>query len=147
MRKLFLSLIITLGVLAAPNAWADLDTGGTTLDATKAGKAKLQQIMTSICSATGTGTDATIKTSVSKTDAGYVEPGTVFFVDMNSHWIGTYKNYSVYQEINEGVKDVIQVKDKSKQTTKTGTFYTHEASNANKFFFIVRRSERRTGSQ
>lgn len=146
MRKLFLSLIITLGALSAPNAWADLDTGGTTLDATKAGKAKLQQIMTSICSATGTGTDATIKTSVSKTDAGYVEPGTVFFVDMNSHWIGTYENYSVYKEINEGVKDVIQVKDKSKQTTKTGTFYTHEASNANKFFFIVRRSERRTGN-
>ena len=146
MRRLFLSLIITLGALSAPNAWADLDTGGTTLDATKAGKAKLQQIMTSICSATGTGTDATIKTSVSKTDAGYVEPGTVFFVDMNSHWIGTYENYSVYKEINEGVKDVIQVKDKSKQTTKTGTFYTHEASNANKFFFIVRRSERRTGN-
>ena len=65
MRKLFLSLIITLGAFAAPNAWADLDTGGTKLDATEAGKAKLQQIMTSICSATCTGTDDTIKTYVS----------------------------------------------------------------------------------
>ena len=114
MRKLFLSFLITLGAFAAPNLWADVDKGGenSLLDKTDAGKAKLQSIMTSICSANGTGTTATIKTSVSKTDAtGYVEPGTVFFVDMKSYWIGNYKNYSVYIEINEGVKDVIQVKD------------------------------------
>ena len=141
MKKLFFSLLITLGVLYTPNAMAEgtLRTGGKTL--TEQGRtADLQSYLKNICGATNTGTGATINGTPNN------NAGDVYFVGINHYWVGSLKDneYTSYDQINKGVDKIEKVKDESKQTTSSGTFYTYEAKNANKFFFIVRRASKKT---
>lgn len=141
MKKLFFSLLITLGVLYTPNAMAEgtLRTGGKTL--TEQGRtADLQSYLKNICGAKSTGSSATINGTPNN------NVGDVYFVGINHYWVGSLQNnsYNSYDQINKGVDKIEKVKDESKQTTSSGTFYTYEAKNANKFFFIVRRASKKT---
>ena len=141
MKKLFFSLLITLGAIYTPNAMAEgtLRTGGKTL--TEQGRAAdLQSYLKNICGAKSTGSSATINGTPNN------NAGDVYFVGINHYWVGSLQNnsYNSYDQINNGVDKIEKVKDESKQTTSSGTFYTYEAKNANKFFFIVRRASKKT---
>ena len=144
MRKLFLSLIITLGALAAPNLWADgyLREGGKSLVDQKR-TADLNAWLTNICGASSTSSGCKITGKPS-------DPITtgVYFVGINHYWVGVNKNLDPYTQINEGVDKIEQIQKKGMLKTGEGsgygTFYTYEAKNANKFFFIVKRSSKKT---
>ena len=153
MRRLFLSLIITLGVLAAPNAWAQgglrTDKDGNKLgqSLTAAGRTNDLNSFISICGGTLNGTNITF--SDDNEPANTV--GDVYFVGINHYWKGVNSDadkMSAYTQLNEGVTKIEKVKEdgmlKTGTSSEYGTFYTYEAKNANKFFFIVRRDNRGT---
>lgn len=155
MRRLFLSLIITLGVLAAPTAWAGgkVQSPGTSL-VNKGLTVTLETYLKTICGATYDSKTETwsMNTSTAPSDAA---KGDVYFVAINDYWIGSSgapsdatitSGYSFYDQVNEGVDYIKKVDNKSMQTTSSGRFYTHEAENVDKFFFIERRSAYRTKS-
>lgn len=136
MKKLIICLLITLTGLLGQNALAQgiLLDGGTALSDTQT-----QQYLKDICGATGSGTSWNISNT-----APNVGVGTVYFVDVNDYWKGLNNNtYDAYGQISKGVKKITVVSEDSKQTTTSGTFYTHPATDANKFFFIVRASSRK----
>ncbi len=144
MRKLFLSFLITLGAFAAPNLWADghLRDGGESL--VKQNRTdELNTWLTNICGAnsTSSGCEITGKPSDPITTG-------VYFVGINHYWVGVNKNLDPYTQINEGVDKIEQIQKKGMLKTGEGsgygTFYTYEAKNANKFFFIVKRSSKKT---
>ena len=116
MRRLFLSLIITLGVLAAPTAWAGgkVQSPGTSL-VNKGLTVTLETYLKTICGATYDSKKGTwsMNTSTAPSDAAEKE---VYFVAINDYWIGssgapsdatTTNGYSFYDQVNEGV-DYIQ---------------------------------------
>lgn len=153
MRRLFLSLIITLGALSAPNAWAQgglrTDKDGKKLgqSLTAAGRTNDLNSFISICGGTLDGTDITF--SDDNEPANTV--GDVYFVGINHYWKGVNSDadkMSAYTQLNEGVTKIEKVKEdgmlKTGTSSEYGTFYTYEAKNANKFFFIVRRDNRGT---
>lgn len=154
MRKLFLSLIITLGAFAAPNLWAQgglrTDKDGNKLgqSLTAAGRTNDLNSFISICGGTLNGTNITF--SDDNEPANTV--GDVYFVGINHYWKGVNSkanNMSAYTQLNEGVTKIEKVKEdgmlKTGTSSEYGTFYTYEAKNANKFFFIVRRDHRGLG--
>ncbi|MDD6900334.1 MAG: hypothetical protein PUE25_00695, partial [bacterium] len=95
--------------------------------------------MKDICGATGSRTSYTITTTPNN------NVGDVYFVGINNYWVGNKKDsYSVYDQVNRGVTLIDKVQDDSKQETSTGTFYTYQAKNANKFFFIVRNKDKKS---
>lgn len=116
-----------------------LRPGGKTLTE-KERTADLQSYLKNICGAKSTGSSATINGTPNN------NVGDVYFVGINHYWVGSLQNnsYNSYDQINKGVDKIEKVKDESKQTTSSGTFYTYEAKNANKFFFIVRRASKKT---
>lgn len=155
MRKLFLSFLITLGAFAAPNLWAGgkVQSPGTSL-VDKGKTVTLETYLKTICGATFDSENGTwsMNTSTAPSDAAEKD---VYFVAINDYWIGssgapsdatTSSDYSFYDQVNEGVDYIIKVDKKSMQTTLSGRFYTHEAENVDKFFFIERRSAYRTKS-
>lgn len=159
MRKLFLSFLITLGAFAAPNLWAlgKVQSPGTSL-ADKGKTVTLETYLKTICGATYDSEDDTwtIPSTATNDSKMYVS-GTVFFVTVNDYWIGSKEapaksgtstnSYDVYNQINEGVESIEVVdSEKGSQTTNSGTFYTHEAKDVTKFFFIVKRSSRKTSN-
>ncbi len=155
MRKLFLSFLITLGAFAAPNLWAGgkVQSPGTSL-AEKGKTVTLETYLKTICGATYDSENQTwsMNTSTAPSDAAEKD---VYFVAINDYWIGSKgapddaklsDSYSFYDQVNEGVDYIKKVDNKSMQTTSSGRFYTHEAENVDKFFFIERRSAYRTKS-
>ena len=143
MKKLFFSLLITFGAVSySPCVFAGgtLRTGGKTL--VEQGRTNdLTSWLLNVCGATSATSDA----SINGTPTNNV--GDVYFVGINHYWKGsTSGSFSSYDQINKGVDKIEKVSDDSKLTTSSGTFYTYEAKNANKFFFIVRRSTKKTDS-
>ena len=147
MRKLFLSLIITLGAFAAPNLWAEGDLRPnasnekvgkslTTQGRFKDLKTYLENIIGATLTIDGTDTTAVMSSSVKPTSS----KGDVYFVEVNDFWKGNQTTGdNIYQTINKGVNKIEMVDPDKKQTTSTGVFYPYQAENTNKFFFIVRR--------
>ena len=138
MKKSFLTLVAAL-VLFNANVFAgSLRTGGKTL--VESGRTtELASWLKDICGATGSGTSYTITTTPNN------NVGDVYFVGINNYWVGNISGkYSVYDQVNRGVTLIDKVQDDSKQKTSTGTFYTYQAKNANKFFFIVRAKNKKT---
>lgn len=138
MKKSFLTLVAAL-VLFNANVFAgSLRTGGKTL--VESGRTtELASWLKDICGATGSGTSYTITTTPNN------NVGDVYFVGINNYWVGNKNDsYSVYNQVNRGVTLIDKVQDDSKQETSTGTFYTYQAKNANKFFFIVRAKNKKT---
>ena len=138
MKKSFLTLVAAL-VLFNANVFAgSLRTGGKTL--VESGRTtELASWLKDICGATGSGTSYTITTTPNN------NVGDVYFVGINNYWVGSKRyGYSVYNQVNRGVTLIDKVQDDSKQETSTGTFYTYQAKNANKFFFIVRAENKKT---
>ena len=138
MKKSFLTLVAAL-VLFNANVFAgSLRTGGKTL--VESGRTtELASWLKDICGATGSGTSYTITTTPNN------NVGDVYFVGINNYWVGNISGkYSVYDQVNSGVTLIDKVQDDSKQETSTGTFYTYQAKNANKFFFIVRAKNKKT---
>ena len=155
MRKLFISFLITLGFLASPNLWAQgglrTDSEGNKLgeSLTDAGLTNDLNSFISICGGTLSGK------SISFSDD--VEPANkvrdVYFVGINHYWKGVNSSpnsMSAYTQLNEGVTKIEKVPEEGMLQTgegdEYGTFYTYEAKNANKFFFIVRRDNRGKGA-
>lgn len=149
MKKLIICLLITLTGLLGQNALAQTITKpssggfvtvngktGTALDATIT-----ENYLTEICGISGTSGTTTDWTYNS---TGPTTTGEVFFVEVNDYWCGMKNQYNNYTQINKGVTKISTV-DHS-QETSTGTFYTHPATNVNKFFFIKKRSSRRSGN-
>ena len=139
MKKSFLTLVAAL-VLFNANVFAgSLRTGGKTL--VESGRTtELASWLKDICGATGSGTSYTITTTPNN------NVGDVYFVGINNYWVGNISGkYSVYDQVNRGVTLIDKVQDDSKQKTSTGTFYTYQAKNANKFFFIVRARKAKSG--
>ncbi len=135
MKKLFITLSIALGLFGAVDANAGvLVSGGKSL-VDQGRTAELNSWLTDICGATGSGTSYTLSSSNKPKN----NVGDVYFVSINDYWKGNKSNYSIYDQINLGVDNIEKVKESSKQETSSGTFYTHEAKDVNKFFFIVRR--------
>lgn len=140
MKKSFLTLVAAL-VLFNANVFAgSLRTGGKTL--VESGRTtELASWLKDICGATGSGNSYTITTTPNN------NVGDVYFVGINNQWVGAVDgSYSVYNQINEGVTLIDKVQEDGKQTTNSGTFYTYEAKNANKFFFIVRNKDKKSES-
>ena len=139
MKKSFLTLVAAL-VLFNANVFAgSLRTGGKTL--VESGRTtELASWLKDICGATGSGTSYTITTTPNN------NVGDVYFVGINNYWVGNKSGYSVYNQVNSGVTLIDKVQDEGKQVTSTGTFYTYQAKNANKFFFIVRAEKAKSGS-
>ena len=138
MKKSFLTLVAAL-VLFNANVFAgSLRTGGKTL--VESGRTtELASWLKDICGATGSGTSYTITTTPNN------NVGDVYFVGINNYWVGSKRyGYSVYNQVNRGVTLIDKVQDEGKQKTSTGTFYTYQAKNANKFFFIVRAKNKKT---
>ena len=138
MKKSFFTLVAAL-VLFNANVFAgSLRTGGKTL--VESGRTtELASWLKDICGATGSRTSYTITTTPNN------NVGDVYFVGINNYWVGNMKDsYSVYNQVNRGVTLIDKVQDESKQETSTGTFYTYQAKNANKFFFIVRAKNMKT---
>ena len=141
MKKFFIYLLITMTGLAAQNAWAQgvLLDGGSELD-----DATTKNYLEEFCGLTST-TDSDGNTTWSfakDSKDNYVAPKgakDVFFVEVNDYWKGLNSGYDFYTQISRGVKKISTVNTDSKQTTSSGTFYTHQATDVNKFFFIVRR--------
>lgn len=132
MKKSFLTLLAAFVLFSANVTAGSLRTGGKTL--VESGKTELlSSWLKDICGATGSGKSYTITTAPNNS------VGDVYFVGINNHWVGAVDgSYSVYNQINEGVTLIDKVQEDGKQTSNSGTFYTYEAKNANKFFFIVR---------
>ena len=140
MKKSFLTLVAAF-VLFNANVFAgSLRTGGKTL--VESGRTtELASWLKDICGATGSGNSYTITTTPNN------NVGDVYFVGINNYWVGNKKDsYSVYNQVNSGVTLIDKVQDDSKQETATGTFYTYQAKNANKFFFIVRAKDKKSKS-
>lgn len=147
MRRLFLSLIITLGAFAAPNLWAEGDLRPnasnekvgkslTTQGRFKDLKTYLENIIGATLTIDGTDTTAVMSSSVKPTSS----KGDVYFVEVNDFWKGNQTTgTNIYQTINKGVNKIEKVDPDKKQTTSTGDFYPYQAENTNKFFFIARR--------
>ena len=138
MKKSFLTLVAAL-VLFNANVFAgSLRTGGKTL--VESGRTtELASWLKDICGATGSGTSYTITTTPNN------NVGDVYFVGINNYWVGSKRyGYSVYNQVNRGVTLIDKVQDEGKQKTSTGTFYTYQAKNANKFFFIVRNKDKKS---
>lgn len=151
MKKLFIPLLITMTGLAVNSALAQ-----STATITKPGKSGF----VTVNGQTGTELDAATTNSYLEDICGlfnvkgtwqyenasgkYVAPktaGDVFFVEVNDYWIGYNKSgYDFETQIKKGVKKISTVDGNSSYTTTTGTFYTHPATDVNKFFFIVRKS-------
>ena len=151
MKKLFIPLLITMTGLAVNSALAQ-----STATITKPGSSGF----VTVDGQTGTELDATTTNSYLEDICGlfnvdgtwqytnasgkYVAPktaGDVFFVEVNDYWIGyNVDGYDFETQIKKGVKRITAVDANSSQKTSTGTFYTHPATDVNKFFFIVRRS-------
>ena len=143
MKKFFIYLLITMTGLAAQNAWAQgslVTENG--LSGSKLTSDLLTEYLTNICGAVTTtsfwGTTTTEITGVPQGKAG-----DVYFVEVNNFWKGNGTLSDVKTQVESGVKKITKVNTESKHTTNTGTFYTHPATKANKFFFIVRRQARR----
>ncbi|MGN0228955.1 MAG: T9SS type A sorting domain-containing protein [Muribaculaceae bacterium] len=139
MKKSFLTLVAAF-VLFNANVFAgSLRTGGKTL--VESGRTtELASWLKDICGATGSGTSYTITTTPNN------NVGDVYFVGINNYWVGsTGGSYSVYNQVNSGVTLIDKVQDDGKQATSTGIFYTYQAKNANKFFFIVRAEKAKSG--
>ena len=132
MKKSFFTLLAAFVLFSANVTAGSLRTGGKTL--VESGNTELlSSWLKDICGATGSGTSYTITTAPNNS------VGDVYFVGINNYWVGAKGgSYSVYNQINEGVTLIDKVQEDGKQTTNSGTFYTYEAKNANKFFFIVR---------
>ena len=140
MKKSFLTLVAAL-VLFNANVFAgSLRTGGKTL--VESGRTtELASWLKDICGATGSRTSYTITTTPNN------NVGDVYFVGINNYWVGSKRyGYSVYNQVNRGVTLIDKVQDEGKQKTSTGTFYTYQAKNANKFFFIVRNKDKKSES-
>ena len=138
MKKSFFTLVAAL-VLFNANVFAgSLRTGGKTL--VESGRTtELASWLKDICGATASRTSYTITTTPNN------NVGDVYFVGINNYWVGNISGkYSVYDQVNRGVTLIDKVQDEGKQKTSTGTFYTYQAKNANKFFFIVRAKNKKT---
>lgn len=138
MKKSFLTLVAAL-VLFNANVFAgSLRTGGKTL--VESGRTtELASWLKDICGATSSRNSYTITTTPNN------NVGDVYFVGINNYWVGNISGkYSVYDQVNRGVTLIDKVQDEGKQKTSTGTFYTYQAKNANKFFFIVRAKNKKT---
>ena len=138
MKKSFFTLVAAL-VLFNANVFAgSLRTGGKTL--VESGRTtELASWLKDICGATASRTSYTITTTPNN------NVGDVYFVGINNYWVGNISGkYSVYDQVNRGVTLIDKVQDEGKQKTSTGTFYTYQAKNANKFFFIVRAKNMKT---
>lgn len=156
MKKLFIYLLITMTGLAVNSALAQ-----STATITKPGKSGF----VTVNGQTGTELDVATTESYLKDFCGlfnvngtwryknaqnqYVKPkseGDVFFVEVNDYWMGVNNQNTAdyYDQISKGVKKISTVDGNSSQATTTGTFYTHPATDVNKFFFIVRRQDKAT---
>lgn len=138
MKKSFFTLVAAL-VLFNANVFAgSLRTGGKTL--VESGRTtELASWLKDICGATSSRNSYTITTTPNN------NVGDVYFVGINNYWVGNISGkYSVYDQVNRGVTLIDKVQDEGKQKTSTGTFYTYQAKNANKFFFIVRAKNKKT---
>ncbi len=155
MKKLFIPLLITMTGLASNSAFAQeatvtkpennsgfvtvvkdgITSTGTALDQTTA-----EKYLAEICGATGSGTSWII--SETAPTHGTDESG-VYFVEVNDYWIGMQGTWSLYDQVTKGVSKISAVKQQSAQETSSGTFYTHPATDVNKFFFIKQLSEKR----
>ena len=102
MRKLFLSLLITLGFLASPNLWADghLREGGESLVEQNRTN-ELNTWLTNICGASSTSSGCTI----TGTPSDKITTG-VYFVGINHYWVGVNSGRDPYVQINEGVDKI-----------------------------------------
>lgn len=140
MKKSFLTLLAAFVLFSANVTAGSLRTGGKTL--VESGKTELlSSWLKDICGATGSDKSYSITTAPNNS------VGDVYFVGINNHWVGEVDgSYSVYNQINEGVTLIDKVQEDGKQTTNSGTFYTYEAKNANKFFFIVRNKDMKSDS-
>lgn len=161
MKKLFIPLLITLTGLAVNSALAQsgvaitkpsssgfLTVTGRTPQELDAATAK--SYLEDICGLVGTTSGNTTTWAYKKDSNGdYVKPkseGDVFFVEVNDYWMGVNnsKKGNFYDQISKGVKKISTVNGNSSQKTSSGTFYTHPATDVNKFFFIVRRQDAET---
>ena len=153
MKKLFIPLLITMTGLAVNSALAQSTATitqpevsgfvtvngqtGTELDA-----ATTNSYLEDICGLFNVKGTWQYKNASGK----YVAPktaGDVFFVEVNDYWIGlnSSSNFDFETQIKKGVKQITAVDANSSKKTSTGTFYTHPATDVNKFFFIVRKSD------
>ena len=153
MKKLFIPLLITMTGLAVNSALAQSTATIT--------QPEVSGFVT-VDGQTGTELDATTTNSYLEDICGlfkvngawqyknasgkYVAPktaGDVFFVEVNDYWIGLNKTagFDFETQIKKGVKQITAVDANSSKKTSTGTFYTHPATDVNKFFFIVRKSD------
>ena len=145
MKKFFIYLLITMTGLAAQNAWAQgslVTENGLT--GSKLTSDLLTEYLTNICGAVTTTSFWGTTTEITGVPQG--KAGDVYFVEVNNFWKGNGTLSDVKTQVESGVKKITKVNTESKHTTNTGTFYTHPATKANKFFFIVRRQARRSGS-
>lgn len=158
MKKLFIPLLITMTGLAVNSALAQstatitkpTSSGFVTIDGqtgTELDAATAKSYLEDICGLVGTTSGNTTTWAYKKDSNGdYVKPkseGDVFFVEVNDYWMGVNNSRAgnFYDQISKGVKKISTVDGNSSQTTTTGTFYTHPATDVNKFFFIVRRQD------
>ena len=128
--------------LVAQNAWAQgslVTENG--LSGSKLTSDLLTEYLTNICGAVTTTSWVTTTTEITGVPQG--KAGDVYFVEVNNFWKGNGTLSDVKTQVESGVKKITKVNTESKHTTNTGTFYTHPATKANKFFFIVRRQARR----
>ena len=145
MKKFFIYLLITMTGLVTQNAWAQgslVTENG--LSGSKLTSDLLTEYLTNICGAVTTTSYWGTTTEITGVPQG--KAGAAYFVEVNNFWKGTASLSDVKTQVESGVKKITKVNTESKHTTNTGTFYTHPATNANKFFFIVRRQARRSGS-
>ncbi len=152
MKKLFIPLLITMTGLAVNSALAQStatitkpsSSGFVTVDGqtgTELDAATANSYLEDICGLFNV--DGTWQ--YKNASGNYVKPksqGDVFFVEVNDYWMGVNGDSAdYYDQISKGVKKISTVDGNSSQTTTTGTFYTHPATDVNKFFFIVRRQD------
>lgn len=145
MKKFFIYLLITMTGLVAQNAWAQgslVTENG--LSGSKLTSDLLTEYLTNICGAVTTTSLWGTTTEITGVPQG--KAGDVYFVEVNNFWKGNGTLSDVKTQVESGVKKITKVNTESKHTTNTGTFYTHPATKANKFFFIVRRQARRVGT-
>ena len=155
MKKLFIPLLITMTGLAVNSALAQSTAtitkpsssgfvtvngqSGTALDA-----ATTESYLKDICGATKSTWSGNWSVSSTAPQNG---TDAVYFVEVNDYWIGKNSgSYSLYTQIEKGVKKITAVNSDASQKTSSGTFYTHPATGVNKFFFIKRKSSRKSSS-
>lgn len=156
MKKLFIPLLITMTGLAVNSALAQStatitkpkSSGFVTVDGgtpKELDAATTNSYLEDICGLFNV--DGTWQ--YKNASGNYVKPkseGDVFFVEVNDYWMGVNNSRTAvyYDQISKGVKKISTVDGNSSQATTTGTFYTHPATDVNKFFFIVRRQDKAT---